>query len=215
MWGLQALESLVRTAGTAFLLCRSLLFALKCPQAPLLLCTSCPWVFAALAPCLSGHCEMWPFDAHDLPSCSSCHGLSGEEPGAARGELSADQHDLVSGVQTYSVNPRKAHLSEAMNVSTVEAAPIDSQNMVPVTVSPCCGHSPHPPSVSCFSGCSLVISMFINADTLNCISSFRGTKCNPVPSFASPLPSCCPGNARCFDIITQPTGILSAPLTFL
>lgn len=77
------------------------------------------------------------------------------------------------------------------------------------------GTAPTPLSMPCFSGCSHVISMFINADTLNCISSFPGTKCNPVPSFASPLPSCCPGNARCFDIITQPTGILSAPLTLL
>lgn len=113
MWGLQALENLVCTAGTAFPLSRSLLFALKCPQAPLLLCTSCPWVFAALAPCLSGHSEMWPLDTHNLPSCSSCHRLSGEEPEAAQGELSANQHDLVWGVQSWSVNPWKAHLGEA------------------------------------------------------------------------------------------------------
>lgn len=57
---------------------------------------------------------MRPLDAHDLPSCSSCHRLSGEEPGATQGELSADQHDLVSGVQSWSVNPCKAHLGEAL-----------------------------------------------------------------------------------------------------
>lgn len=32
------------------------------------------------------------------------------------------------------------------NVSTVQSAPIDSQNMVPITISPCCGHSPLLPS---------------------------------------------------------------------
>lgn len=52
------------TAGAAFLLSRSLLLALKCPQAPLPLCTSCPLVFAALAPCLSRCSEMCPLDTH-------------------------------------------------------------------------------------------------------------------------------------------------------
>lgn len=48
-------------------LIRSLLLTQKCPQVLLLLCTSCPLVFAASPPCLSGHYKMCPLDTCSLP----------------------------------------------------------------------------------------------------------------------------------------------------
>lgn len=103
------------TAGAAFLLSRSLLLALKCPQAPLLLCTSCSLVFAASAPFLSGRSEMCPLDAHldAAPLLLSLSQLAWRRARSCwRRDFSRGTTWLVLGVQSWSVKPWEAPLGE-------------------------------------------------------------------------------------------------------
>lgn len=162
---------------------------------------------------------MCPLAAHlDAgPSCSPCHSLLGDEPEAAGGETSAEGQHGRSWVCKAGALKRGRHLwmKTWRKLSTMQPAPIDTQHAVPVAISSC-WVKPPPPTPAVGVLFLWVLSLFPCSLTLICsIASarFQGPKCNPAPSFASPLPSCCPGNARCFDIITQPTGILSAPLT--